>query len=115
MISSILDSPWMAPLGYPQKDSNSESLTVLNICGYIPIIGSISGIARLILSISVIAALSVNGDEKLTRRAKKFLPLYSLRGAIEVASCGVLFLIPDLIFTVSRALSESRGKSVTKP
>jgi len=83
----------------------------LNVAGYIPVIGTIIAIAK--LSILFIA------DKKLLHSKDnvmdtKMVPIYKsismwlkIRSAIELTSLGFLLLIPDLIFTIGRAIPKN--------
>jgi hypothetical protein len=91
--------------GYHKVDEirNAEDilLTLMNInnaLSYIPIIGTIIGIVRLI----IFSKFYSSNKEKLNEESKKFYIAQISRGLFELTSCGFLLSIPDLIITLKR-------------
>jgi hypothetical protein len=63
-----------------------------NFFGYIPIVGTIVGLARIIFN-AYLMTKSEDDEEK------ELYKIQILRGTVECFSCGIIFLIPDLIIT----------------
>lgn len=82
----------------PRKMYRDENL--LKVAGYIPLIGTIVGIIRLVLT-NINSKLPEKGGKPLANKYK-----HITRGCIELTSCGFLLLIPDLIVTAHRALTK---------
>jgi|GEM_PF-6900045 len=80
-------------------DPINISISCANIFGYLPVIGTIIGIARIIMFTKI---LEENPDVAIRKR---LCICHITRGCIELIACGLLLLIPDLIFTIGRALS----------
>ena len=72
----------------------------LNVLGYLPVIGTIVGIARIALSFYLI--ISSGSPFKLTDIA--FISSEILRGLVEVTSCGILLIIPDLLVSTGQLI-----------
>lgn len=99
--------PLEATFGYfISVDSKTETMTkmrrninLMNGLGYIPVIGTIIGIARVIFFGKFIPEYRhYSGSEK------KFACFQVARGYVEMFSLGAVFLIPDLIITINREL-----------
>lgn len=97
---------------------------VSNICGYIPIVGSISGLVKVIFSIILSYKYSapppqadpsaepdyyyiVTMSGYTTENAGRFIRVTFLRSIVELTSCGALLLIPDMIVTIGRACTKA--------
>lgn len=83
----------------PKADS-SAAATIMNISkivAYIPIIGTIAGIAK--------ACILANNDAEGRKEfGNGFINAFYARTTIEILSLGAIFLIPDLAVTAQRAL-----------
>lgn len=66
---------------------------VISIMGYIPIVGIISGIIRIVLS-----AQQMNKE----KCDKAYHAVHITRGVFEILGLGSLYLIPDLLVTAGR-------------
>ncbi len=68
---------------------------MLNLIGYIPLIGTIAGLARLKIA-----------NESLTNNLPKreFYKASKFRAYIEIVSCGFIFIIPDLLISIGKSL-----------
>jgi hypothetical protein len=90
------------PYGYediPEElygEDYKDLLKILNIAGYIPIIGTLSGLSR------AITAISDYGDLPPPLGTKAFRISMVLRGAIETCGIGSSFLIVDIIAALAR-------------
>lgn len=90
---------------------NARHKNITNIIGYIPIIGIIAGLYRMIMNyhflqsawpvLSVANAGNWPYDEFLSR--KSFHAAEFSRGVLEGVSLGFLFIVPDIIFTIGRS------------
>ena len=79
---------------------------ISNLLGYIPLIGTIIGIAKLRLSYRTAF---------LTESTESYLKAYRFRATVELFSIGCVFIIPDLLISVGRFLSIERRESVSSP
>jgi hypothetical protein len=76
-----------------------RNINLMNGLGYIPIIGTIIGIARIFFFSQFIPK-----NKHYSKNELAFSCLQVGRGCIEMFSLGAIFLIPDLIFTINREL-----------
>jgi hypothetical protein len=76
---------------------------ILTVTGYVPVIGTIIGIARIVLG-------STTKNMQPSDKIRQYSNAQICRGAIETLSLGFLFIIPDLIATIARACSNSSKK-----
>ena len=84
----------------------SAVVTVMNIGGYIPLVGIISAIARVAL-----CYLGVK-NKKLDLGNIVFCFIQGGRGVAEGFGLGIVFLIPDLAITVARIVAACFGKGI---
>jgi hypothetical protein len=73
------------------------------IAGYIPVVGTVVGIARIAIFTSLI--FTDNKDGKYT---KIYLSQIA-RGVFETASLGFLLIAPDIIFTIGRGINQKEA------
>ena len=66
--------------------------------GYFPLVGTITGIVKLILCIT--------GMKSARTEDRPCFYVFMARAVIEILFLGVLFLIPDLIFTIGRTIRD---------
>lgn len=96
--------PWLVPFGWNFTDGADDEdstyyktlMNVMNVASYIPIIGSAVGAYRIWSHGNFLSADSTT--MKIIGVAQ------ILRGIVEFASGGLLFLIPDIIVSVLRAI-----------
>ena len=83
---------------YAFAETYYDAQNVLNVMGWFPILGSITGTIRLIGT----GATYVSDDESFRSEHKKYYIVSALRGIVEVFSLGWLFIIPDIIASFKR-------------
>lgn len=95
--------PLEATFGYfntsYSTDKNIGMHRIINLTkalAYIPVVGTIIGIAHIIFYSQLISKGNYSDSERA------FAYLQVARGCFEALSIGVIFLIPDLIFTINR-------------
>jgi len=98
--------------------SSEESLNKLQniavVAGWIPLVGVISGIVKMILAI-VNLSLDAKNNSNQASEIKKISISYLVRGITEVATLGfigILHIIPDLIFTIIHFTKVARIKKM---
>ncbi len=100
---------------FKESQGNDETMRSLlngmNVAGWIPIVGTITGIARLIF-----AAIMYNNDMKksgfIDPESQAFYTTMILRGIVETLSLGFFFIITDLIFTIGREIANAPIKEM---
>ncbi|MCB1112890.1 MAG: hypothetical protein KDK72_09585 [Chlamydiia bacterium] len=92
-----------------EKEVRSRG-NLFKIAGYVPVIGTIIGIARIIQSIQMIKEENKSGFGP-NRYYVEFAAGNISRGVIEATSLGCLLIIPDLILTVARLAIEKFDKA----
>ena len=82
--------------------------SALHVAGYIPIIGTIVAIAKLIFM--EVARKKLFNEEKgfpeFTHLGKKVIEGMKIRSAIELTSLGFVLIIPDLMYTIERNINK---------
>jgi hypothetical protein len=121
IVFGVLKSPYFDAFGsnLPERcDKNGKAIysnedkkifRIIRIAGYIPVVGTVAGIARLISGGVVLClfhqdkkAAEKNQNENEKEEAeliKKIAISLIARGAFEATSLGFLLLVPDLILT----------------
>lgn len=104
--NSCMFAPALNTLGHPMREEFSIEqnlmqkkfalVSLANVLGYIPIIGTVVGIARIIF-----ASLQLQKDA-LDEFEAAFYKTQIARGSIELISCGAIILPIDIILTVAR-------------
>lgn len=103
-------SPFMDTFGYHsseelQKKGLNSGANYANLLGYIPIIGTIIGIARIYICLEHFVKKECKKHDHNT-----MLGFWQItRGVIELTSCGLILAIPDLLFTVGRLMMQNRN------
>lgn len=82
------------PIGFDRKNTLGN---VINVIGYIPGVSIISSLPRIITSIYLIV---ISGGPSRDPVATLFGVAHIVRGVIELSGAGILFIIPDIVFTV---------------
>lgn len=94
-----------------QVDEGIKSLAKLanatKIISYIPIIGTIAAIGKLIFAFMLYhgykkAQTTTQDDTSVSEGTKKVFKAAVIRSCFEVFSLGIFFLLPDLIITLGR-------------
>jgi hypothetical protein len=80
---------------YSFTESYYDAQNLLNILGWIPLLGTAVGAIR----VGATGAMWVGDDESHRKSHKKYFAVSGLRGAVEFCSLGWVFIIPDLIVT----------------
>lgn len=94
------------PANHPaHKEMNTGAIVhnVLNVADWIPLLGVISGIFRLTIAI-LIYALGQKEEAPASMLTWAFYE--GVRGTISTLGLGLLFIVPDILFTIHRALLE---------
>ena len=100
-------------VGYNTSKKNTKltfTHKFLNGNGYVPIFGVITAIerfkeARSALKKRKVVIFEIKQDEKtLKNRCRAHIA----RAVVEIAFCGVIFLIPDLVVTAANAIKKRR-------
>ena len=101
---SLSIDPMNAALGfhylesYPEEEKNNLIVhNVANVLGYIPLIGTIVGLARMIFALYMVVT-----SESLDIEAKEYYRAEIYRGAVEFLSLGIMFVVLDIIVTRAR-------------
>ena len=103
------DKPFQSSLGFYQPYCGpTKAHNVTTACGYVPLLGSIAGVARVAGAIFALIKNRVSQTEHLDVSAVKQLRFQLLRGLVETMSLGWLLIIPDIIVSVLRAQEESK-------
>lgn len=106
-VSAYRPRPFEATFGYFNtayiREENVKKthriINLMNALGYVPILGTIIGIARIVFF------QKPNADgESYSRKEKSFSRFQIARGCIETLSIGIILIIPDIIFSINRAL-----------
>jgi len=84
----------------PEISSGRMKRNIHRVLGYLPVIGTIVGIARIII-VSKIFSVDPTFISKRTLSRSKW---HVVRGAIESLSCGALLIIPDIVVTAIKYL-----------
>jgi len=79
-------------------ENNYPVQNVLNILGWFPFIGTVSGWIR----IGTTIVICVVDEESGKYKHKKYYALSTVRGIVEIFSLGFVFVIPDIISSVTR-------------
>lgn len=102
--------------GYSRKDSIFAAKTSKNklditfkALGYTPIIGTIIGVARVIL-----ASHRLRNNPSCTLEDRKLLKQHICRGCGEILSLGIIFLVPDVITAIKARRSAAAFQSFSK-
>jgi len=77
-----------------------HTLNASKACGYIPLLGLITGVIKMILASSIYKGISASEDPERQRSLRKFTVILAVRAVCEFIGLGLLFLIPDAIATV---------------
>lgn len=114
-MSSIFNHPYVATLGLytitcgpttgPKQDYD-RAVTIANIIGWIPIIGTIIGIFRLYVGVTRYNNIK-NSDDPNEDEMRACLGLMA-RGIAEILCLGPLLLLIDIIFTIGRCCSNAQ-------
>jgi len=86
------------------EEAYFDSQNILNICGWFPFLGTVTGTIRLVGT----AVIWITRDD--THKHKRYFLLSAFRGLVEIFSLGFLFVIPDLWATYKRK-RENRKRS----
>lgn len=105
IVSCAVDA--LAPYGFhsyndlESKESKGykDYMNQQNFEGYIPIFGTFAGLDRIRTHSNMLK------QEDLTTSTKIVCYSHIVRGIIELTSCGILLLIPDLITTLIRKVA----------
>ncbi|MCB1111330.1 MAG: hypothetical protein KDK72_01550 [Chlamydiia bacterium] len=104
-ISQALVTPYNYPLQFrdaAEGVSGAKVHIALNVLGYLPVIGTIVGIARIALTLYLI--ISKGSDLELRRIT--FHSSEIVRGLVEVTSCGILLIIPDFWVSMGQLIAD---------
>lgn len=101
------------PVGYNTSKKNTKltfTHKYINGNGYVPIFGVITAIerineARSALKKKKIVIFEIVQEEKTLKNRSR---AHIARAVVEIAGCGVIFLIPDLVVTVANAIKKRR-------
>jgi hypothetical protein len=93
-------------LGFHYKDNYSENEStkifvhnLANVVGYLPIIGTIVGLVRMIFTL-----YNIFSNDTLENEQKEFYRAQIYRGSVEFLSLGIMFIVSDIIVTRARNL-----------
>lgn len=111
-----IDENLFSPNDYSFTETYYDAQNVLNVLGWIPVLGSFTGAARLGGT-----AVIWLGDEESHRTAhKKYFTVSAVRGVMEMCALGWLMIIPDVVCSlqlrrrtrnrVSRAAKQDRKR-----
>lgn len=81
-----------------------QDLNVSNILGYLPVIGSITGVFRMRVSYREYGL-------KYNEAFKPFLVSHIVRGAMETIGLGIFLILVDLIVTAGRYIAEKCSRT----
>lgn len=102
---------------YQLKENNSSDLAIrgvmniTNFLGYLPVLGTMVGIARIVFAAYMLGTVKSDGSEA----ADAFLSyckIQILRGIIELTSYRVIFIIPDTVLSYDRFNAVFRANAV---
>ncbi len=86
---------------------------LVTAAGYIPVVGTIAAIAKLVL---INKAEKEMSKDSRGRRLKPLVQNYftgqKIRSGIELTSLGFLLLIPDIIFTIGRNIGKKPAEAI---
>jgi len=90
---------------------------LVTIAGYIPVIGTIVAVAKLIIIGKAEKFIEKNKKEKsevviIQKEFQGYADGQKIRSWIEVTSLGFFLLIPDLIFTIGRNVSKKTVEDI---
>ncbi len=75
---------------------------LVTVAGYIPVVGTIAAIAKLVLISRLEKEMS---EDPIKQVVQNYLTMQKIRSGIELTSLGFLLLIPDIIFTIERNMA----------
>ena len=91
----------LADAGYKEHAKTAwKTANVVKVLGYIPLVGSFIGLARILGS-------AFSTPDEVPNRYH-----HIARGCVELSSLGILLLIPDLFMTGYRAFSDENTKQL---
>lgn len=106
LITGLHSSRSPAFQGQRANDNTLRYLVnTLNVAGWFPLVGTISGIARLIFAAVMYRNDYVKSKGNIDPETKAFYTAMVIRGVIEMLSCGFLLIAQDIIFTVGREIA----------
>ncbi len=91
-----------------------HTLNASKACGYIPLLGLITGVIKMILASNVYKGISASEDPEKRNNLRKFTVILVVRAVCEFIGLGLLFLIPDAIATVKAMRSGHFFKPVNE-
>lgn len=92
---------------YEIKPSYAKTLNITTGLSYLLGIGSVAGIYRIVVHVKELQAQRTSS--KPCPNLIKLAKVQIARGIFELSSCGILFLVPDIVMTVKRTLAAQRG------